>query len=114
MRAIIAVLALAGVAIGGLTAVRAQTTQQKQAQSPEEMQKIMNATMGAMIPMMGKMTEAMLEAQLVFAERQGTALRLATFKRNLYEALLKKGFTSEQAMQITIATPPPAAALSSK
>jgi len=32
---------------------------------------------------------------------------VAGFKRNLYEALQKKGFTAEQAMQIVLHTPLP-------
>lgn len=122
MRPIIATLLSAGIAICGVQSTQAQPMQQKadqpvqqrQVPSAEEVQKIMSATMGAMIPMMGKMTEAIIEAQLTVADRQSTADRLATFKHNLYEALVKKGFTSDQALQITIATAPPTAAPSSK
>jgi len=82
--------------------------------SPEEMQKMMDATMGAMVPLMGRMTEVMIEAQLKIAGRPETAERLATFKKNLFDALIKKGFTAEQALQITLATAIPAAAPSGK
>jgi hypothetical protein len=74
----------------------------------------MDATMGAMVPMMGRMTEIIIEAQLKVAERPETAERIAAFKKNLYDALLKKGFKAEQAMQITLATAPPSAAPSGK
>ena len=83
-------------------------TQQKPP-SPEEMQKIMDATMGSMVPMMGKMTEVMIDAQLNAAARPETAERMAAFKKNLYDALLKKGFTQDQALQITVATALPMA-----
>jgi predicted amidohydrolase YtcJ len=56
----------------------------------------------------GPLTRAAIEAQLEVAARPETAERLAAFKRNLYEALLKKGFNGQDAMQIVIATPPPA------
>jgi hypothetical protein len=92
----------------------AQGQPQQKQPSPEEMQKMMDATMGAMVPMMGKMTEVILEAQLKVAERPETAERVAAFKKNLYEALLKKGFNTEQAMQITLETAPPSAAPSGK
>ena len=75
--------------------------------SGEEMQKSMEAAMGSMVPMMGKMTEVTIEAQLKLAVMPETAERIATFKRNLFEQLQKKGFTPAQAMQITLATPVP-------
>ena len=78
--------------------------------SPEEMKKMMEASMGAMAPAMARMTEAMIEVQLNAAAKPETAQRVAAFKRSLYEALLKSGFTQDQAMQITVSTPLPAAA----
>jgi len=36
--------------------------------------------------------------------RPENADRLATFTRNYYDALIRKGFTREQALQIVIAT----------
>ncbi|MBV8380140.1 MAG: hypothetical protein JO369_05185 [Paucibacter sp.] len=89
-------------------------TTPRQPPSPQEMQKIMDATMGAMVPMMGRMTEAMIEAQLSIAAQPQTAERIATFKRNLYEALIKKGFTKAEALQLVIATGIPSATPASK
>lgn len=57
----------------------------------------------------GASTLAAIQAQLEVAARPETAERLAAFKRNLYEALLKKGFNGQDAMQIVIATPLPGA-----
>jgi hypothetical protein len=94
---------------GALGPALAQSPQQKPP-SPEDMKRIMDATMGAMVPVMGRMTEVMIEAQLSAAEQPGTAERIASFKFNLYQALLKKGFSAEQALQITVATSPPSAA----
>lgn len=77
--------------------------------TPEQMREIMQATMGAMVSVMGPMTEAVLEAQMAHAAKPETAERLAAFKKNLYDALLKSGFNGRDAMQIVIATQPPSA-----
>jgi phosphate starvation-inducible protein PhoH len=75
---------------------------------------MMDATMGAMVPMMGRMMEVMIEAQLKIAVLPGTAERIAIFKKNLYDALLKQGFTKDQATQLVVATGLPSASPSSK
>ena len=67
----------------------------------------MESSSNAMVPSAARTADAVLDAELKFAERPDTALRVASFKRNLYEALLKKGFTAEQAMQIVLHTPLP-------
>ena len=63
---------------------------------------------------MGAMTEAAIEAQLNVAAKPETAERIATFKRNLYESLLKKGFNGLDAMQMVINTPLPSVSPSAK
>lgn len=88
--------------------------QQRNQPSPDEMKKLMEATMGAMVPVMGAMTEAVIEAQLVAAAKPETAARLAAFKWNLYQALLKQGFNGQDAMHITVATSPPNATPAAK
>jgi hypothetical protein len=55
----------------------------------------------------GGMTEAAIEAQLNLVAKPETAERIASFKKNLYDALLKKGFNGVDAMHIVIATPLP-------
>ena len=82
--------------------------------SAEEMRKIMDATMGAMVPMMGRMTEVMIETQLRIAEKPETAEKIAKFKKNLYDSLLKSGFTQAQAVEITVSTPIPSAMVMGK
>ncbi len=77
--------------------------------SAEEMQKSMDAAMGSMVPMMGRMAEVTIEAQLKLAAMPETAERIAAFKRNLFEQLQKKGFTPAQALQITLSTQLPSA-----
>ena len=74
----------------------------------------MQATMGAMVSVMGPVTAAVIEAQLTEAAKPETAARLAAFKRNLFQALLKQGFTEQQALQITVSTPAPSATPSGK
>ncbi len=61
-----------------------------------------------------RLTEVTSEAQFKFDERSETADTIAAFKNNLHHALLNKGFSGEQAMQITLATSPPSAAPMSK
>lgn len=99
-------LALAGFASAGLAQ---QPTAAQQAPNPEQIKQLMQATMGAMVAIMGPMTEAIIEAQLNEAAKPDTAARLAAFKRQLYQALIKQGFTEQQALQITVATPAPVA-----
>jgi len=82
--------------------------------SAADMQKMMSAAMSGMVPVMGHMTEAMIEAQLSSAAQPQTAERIAAFKRNLYDALIKKGFAKSEALQIVIATGIPTATPTSK
>lgn len=106
-------------ALGLTTPLQAQTVTsgsaaRPQQPTPEQMQQIMQATMGAMVSVMGPMTDAVIEAQLANAAKPETAERIATFKRNLFEALMKKDFTPQQALQIVVATSPPSATPSAK
>ena len=103
-----AALSLA-VAIITTSSFAQQAPSAQQPPSPEQMKQLMQATMGAMVSVMGPMTEAVIEAQLNEAAKPETATRLAAFKRNLFQALLKQGFTEPQALQITISTPAPSA-----
>ena len=64
----------------------------------------MAQTSAMMGPMMGPMMEAMMEGMLRVMARPENADRLATFTKNYYDALIRKGFTKEQALQIVIAT----------
>jgi len=73
----------------------------------EQMKQALQAVMAAMVPVTGPMTEAMIEAQLVAAAKPETADRIASFKKNLYDALLKKGFNGIDAMKIVVTTPMP-------
>lgn len=81
-----------------------QEPSQKKPPSPEEMKKIMEAAMAPMIPIMAKMTDAMLEQMLQKGDEPATATRLAHFKKNLYDALIKEGFSADQAFAILLDT----------
>ena len=87
--------------------VNAQDTPKRP--SPDEMKQMMESSMGAMAPMMGKMAEASIEAQLNAAEKPETARRIAQFKKNLYDALVQQGFPKDRAYSIMLNTPVPAA-----
>jgi hypothetical protein len=104
MRQIIALFVFALFAFGAC----AQDTSKKMP-SPEEMKQMMESSMGAMGPMMAKMSEATIEAQLAAAEKPETARRIAVFKKNLYDALLQQGFSKERAFSIVLSTPLPSA-----
>ena len=64
-------------------------------QSPKE-------ALQQMGPMMGMMMKGMMKAMLEFFSEPETAEKLATFTKNYYDALIKKGFTPEQALKIII------------
>jgi hypothetical protein len=104
----VALLALV-LSTGVFAQTQASSASSRQASSVD-MQKVMDATMNSMVPAMARMAEATIEAQLNVAEKPETALRIATFKKNLYDALVKRGFTTDQALQITIGTAIPAMA----
>jgi len=53
-------------------------------------------------PMMGMMMKGMMKAMLELFSEPETAEKLATFTKNYYDALIRKGFTPEQALRIVI------------
>ena len=65
----------------------------------DSMQEMVGAQMEMMAPMMGRMAEASLAATLAALSRPEAAERLATFSRNYYTALVKKGFTKDEALR---------------
>ncbi len=95
--------------LAATVACAAEPAAEKSTPSPEEMQQLMEASFGAMVPMMGKMAEVTIDAQLKIAEKPETAARLAVFKKNLYDALIKQGFSKQDAFQIMLQTSVPAA-----
>ena len=57
----------------------------------------MEAMMG---PMMGNMMANMFESIFIIMAKPETAQRLATFTKNYYDALIAKGFSKEDALEI--------------
>lgn len=60
----------------------------------------MTGMFNQMGPMYETMTQAMVEGTLKAFERPETIDRLARFARRYYEALIRQGFTKEEALQI--------------
>ncbi len=86
----------------------------QQPPTPEQMHKIMDATLSAMIPYMGKMVESMLLADLETMARPESATQMAQYVRNFYLALIKEGFTKTEAFEIASKVPIPAVSASGK
>jgi hypothetical protein len=74
----------------------------RQAADLIQMQQQMDSMMGMMGPMMSQMAEATMAATLKALSKPEAAEQLATFSRNYYNALLKKGFTKDQALSIVM------------
>jgi hypothetical protein len=87
--------------------LRAQAPAQRLPPDAKESAALTAAALGPMTPMLAQMTEVMIDAQLKIAVMPDTAERLATFKKNLFDALVKKGFSRSEALQIAAATPVP-------
>jgi hypothetical protein len=82
--------------------------------SGEEIQQQMEKTFAMMVPMMGKMVEAMIEAQLSVVSKPESAEKMARYVKNFQEALVKQGFSREEALRIVTSLPMPSASPSSK
>ena len=89
--------------LGALLLLPARAISQQPTVS-DSMRAQMAQTSAMMGPMMGQMMEAMMEGMLRVMARPENADRLATFTKNYYDALIRRGFTKDQALQIVIAT----------
>lgn len=85
-----------------------QSAQQNPPASPGQQKEAMQNMLNTAIQMYGPMMDASVDAQLKTAARPETAERIATFKKNLYDSLVKRGFKADEALQITVSTPIPA------
>lgn len=70
--------------------------------SPQQIQTEMNMAMESMGPAMGNMMEQMMDGMFNYLAKKETAMKMARFTRNYYVALVKAGFTKEEALQIVI------------
>ena len=95
---------LASIALATACLVGAAHAQSPSPAMNADEQKRAAAVSATLAPLVSKTAEETTEAQLKIAERADTAERIATFKKNLFDALRRKGFTVEQAMQLTAAT----------
>jgi hypothetical protein len=59
--------------------------------------------MDAMEPMFANMMETMFEGLVNVLSRPDVADRLAAFARNYYDALVRRGFTADEALRIVTA-----------
>lgn len=98
---------LAALAVSSAALAPAALAQTAQRPAPEEMLRMADSSTAANLATLERTVEAQLNAQLKTAERADTAERIASFKKNLFDALRKKGFTAEQSLQIVVATPLP-------
>lgn len=76
--------------------------EEQQQTTPEQQQQMMEQAMSNMLPFMGQMMKIMLHVQFEVLAEPETADKLATFTRNYYEALLKKGFSKDEALKIVM------------
>jgi hypothetical protein len=70
---------------------------------PDSMATAMGQVEMFMGPMMGRMMENMVEGLLTALAKPDNAERLATFAKNYFDALKRKGFTDEQALRLVAA-----------
>jgi hypothetical protein len=80
-----------------LLVARHVRAQQPTAPNPEQMQQMMG-------PMMAQMATVMLEATFTALAKPENTERLADFTKHYYDALIKRGFTKEEALQIVVGT----------
>ena len=73
---------------------------QRRVQQAAEM---MGPMMQQMAPMMQQMAVLTMEGTLTALAKPENAERLADFTKHYYDALLKRGFTKEQALQLVMA-----------
>lgn len=66
--------------------------------SPADQQMMMNQ----MIPVMEQMMKTMMKAQLDVLAEQKTAKQMATYTKNLYDALIEQGFSKEESLEIAM------------
>jgi len=69
--------------------------------------KMMQDSQEAAIPYRGKVVESMLRAELHVLSDPDSAQAMAKYIHNLYESLIKEGFSKEEALQIALKLPPP-------
>lgn len=86
-----------------LTAAATSTASAQPPQpSAEQMEQMMQRQMQMMGPMFGQMTRVMMQAQFEVLSQPETAEKLAAYTRNYYNALIKHGFSKQEALDIAM------------
>lgn len=75
---------------------------QDQGMPPEQQQAVIQQQMNAMAPMFGQMVRVMMTATFDVLSQPESAEKLASFTRNYYDALKRKGFSSDEALKIAL------------
>ena len=106
MRAVLIISAVV-IAAGSLAAQQPTPSRPAKPDSTQaraqEAAAMMGPMMQQMAPMMGQMAAFSLEGTLAALAKPENAERLADFTKNYYDALVKRGFTKDQALQIVMA-----------
>jgi len=68
----------------------------------ERRQRYLEHSMDMLTPMSGQTNRIAMEVQLELLSKPETAQKLAAFVHNYYQALVKAGFTQDQALQIVV------------
>jgi len=89
--------------IVALLLVGAQAEADEHQMTPEKQQQMLQMQMEMMSPMIGMMVKGMMETMFDFLAKPETAEKLAVYTRNYYDALIKKGFSEEEALRIVTA-----------
>ena len=74
------------------------------AQEPKAQQPTQKEIQETIAQLMGPMMEVMIEAMFTIMAKPENAERLATFTKNYYDALIAKGFSKEDALEIVTMT----------
>ena len=90
-------------AVALLLAVATPSAAHAQQRDSSRMYGMVNEMMEQQMGMMGQMMAQMLEMTFTVLARPETADRAAAFTRNYFDALVKKGFTRDEAFRLVLA-----------
>lgn len=68
--------------------------------STKEMQSTLEQSVNAMLPSMKRILEVSMQVQLDVLSKRDSADQIAAYSRNFYEALVKRGFGEDEALEI--------------
>ncbi len=103
-RKIIAAALIAGFILAPVLSARAEDAPAQSIDPKARQQEAQQAMQAMMGPMMAQMMTTMVEAMSKTFAKQEIADNFAMFTRNYYLALVKNGFTEEEALKIVISS----------